>query len=357
VAGELQGAVADPRYAAVLAVAEPVRQCAVVMDLLSGFSGTHAGDADALYVLGMAAHAIGDTVRSLDFSSRAERTLRETGRIGLLSQVLSMQVMDLLELGDWDRAAAAAEEGVRLAAETGQPIWRAGTLVCDALNHAFRGQTEQAFRYAAEAELVLSQRRLNDLLCCVALARGATLASTGQHTAAYREFRRMFEPGDPCFHQRERYDGVMFLADAAVRAGQRDDARQVVGGLELLAAATPAPQLHIHLAYARAVLADDSEAGPFYADLMARDLSRWPWAGARVALAYGRWLLHQGRYRASEEALRPLPDTFERIGATDWARLARSEMLLAGAGEPEPGEPEPRDHFPAGGGGICHPTS
>jgi hypothetical protein len=339
VAGELEGGMGDPRYVAVLAVAEPVRQCGVVMELLSGFSGTHAGDADALHVLGMAAHAIGDTVRSLDFSSQAEKTLRETGRLGLLSQVLSMQVMDLLELGDWDRAAAAAKEGVRLAAETGQPIWRAGTLVCDALNHAFRGHAELAFRYAAEAELVLSQRRVNDLLCCVALARGAALASAGQHAAAYREFRRMFEPGDPCFHQRERYDGVMFLADAAVRAGQRDDARQVVGGLELLAAATPAPQLRIHLAYARAVLADDSQAEPFYADLMACDLSRRPWTSARAALAYGRWLLRAGQYRASEEVLRPLPGTFERIGATDWASLAKSELLLAA------------------GGAECHPTS
>jgi len=352
VAGELEGAAGDPRYVAALAVAEPVRQCAVVMDLLSRFSGTDSGDADALHVLGMAAHAIGDTVRSVDFSSRAEKTLRETGRLGLLSQVLSMQVMDWLELGDWDRAAAAAEEGVRLAAETGQPIWRAGTLVCDALNHAFRGQAEQAFRYAAEAELVLSQRRVNDLLCCVALARGVALASTGQHAAGYREFRRMFEPGDPCFHQRERYDGVMFLADAAVRAGQRDDARLVVAGLELLATATPAPQLHIHLAYARAVLADDTEAGPFYADLMARDLSRWPWAGARVALAYGRWLLRQGHFRASEEVLRPLPDIFARIGAVDWADLARSELALA-----VPGGPQPGDHFPAGDGGPCQPTS
>jgi tetratricopeptide (TPR) repeat protein len=352
VAGELEGGAGDPRYVAVLAVAEPVGQCAVVMDLLSGFPGPDTSDADALYVLGMAAHAIGDTVRSIDFSSRAEKTLRETGRLGLLSQVLSMQVMDWLELGDWDRAAAAAEEGVRLAAETGQPIWRAGTLVCDALNHAFRGQAEQAFRYAAEAELVLSQRRVNDLLSCVALARGVAEASTGQHASAYREFRRMFEPGDPCFHQRERYDGVMFLADAAVRAGQRDDARQVVAGLELLAAATPAPQLHVHLAYARAVLADDSEAGPFYADLMARDLSRRPWAGARVALAYGRWLLRQGRYRASEEVLRPLPDAFTRIGAADWACLARSELLLAAAGRPGSG-----DRFPAGGGAECQPTS
>jgi hypothetical protein len=35
----------------------------------------------------------------------------------------------------------------------------------------------------------------------------------------------------------------MFLADAAVQAGERDDARKVIGSLEQLAAVTPAPML------------------------------------------------------------------------------------------------------------------
>jgi DNA-binding CsgD family transcriptional regulator len=232
-------------------------------------------DAGALRMLGMAAHAIGDIVRSADFLDRAETMLRDTGRLGLLSQVLSMQVMDRLELGDWDRAAAAAGEGTRLAVETGQPIWRAGTLACDALYHAFRGQVEQAFSYAAEAELLSSQRGLNDLLSCAQLARGAALVATGQHVAAYRKLRRRFDPADPSFHPRERYGGVMFLAEAAGPAGQREDARRVVADLDQLAATTPAPLLHVHLRYARAVLADDAGAGPLYADLVGHGARSW----------------------------------------------------------------------------------
>jgi hypothetical protein len=202
VAGELSDARDDPRYVAVLALTEPVLHCAAVSDLMAGSGAGDVSDAGALRMLGMAAHAIGDIVRSADFLDRAETMLRDTGRLGLLSQVLSMQVMDRLELGDWDRAAAAAGEGTRLATETGQPIWRAGTLACDALYHAFRGQVEQAFSYAAEAELLSSQRGLNDLLSCVQLARGAALVATGQHVAAYRELRRRFDPADPSFHPR-----------------------------------------------------------------------------------------------------------------------------------------------------------
>ena len=150
------------------------------MDLLSRFVPDDITGGDVLRLLGMAAHAVGDTVRSVDLLSRAEALLREQGRLGLLSHVLTMQVIDWLELGDWDRAAAAAAEGERLAAETGQPIWRTGTLVCDALNNAFRGQAEQAFRYAGEVELVASRQHLNDLLSCVQLARGSALLAAGR---------------------------------------------------------------------------------------------------------------------------------------------------------------------------------
>ena len=47
VAADLGNVSGDPRYVAVLAVAEPVRQCAVVADLLSRFPPEDAGDADA----------------------------------------------------------------------------------------------------------------------------------------------------------------------------------------------------------------------------------------------------------------------------------------------------------------------
>jgi hypothetical protein len=327
--GEIGDAAADPRYVAALAVAEPVKQCRAVMDLLSGFSVADAADGDALRLLGMAAHAIGDTVRSVEFLSRAEAILREQGRLGLLSQVLSMQVVDWLELGDWNRATAAADEGERLAQETGQPIWRAGTLVCDAMSSAFRGDVRQAFAHAAEVEFLSSRQRLNDLLSCVQLARGAALVSTGQFAAAYPQLRRLFEPSDPSFHQRERFGGIMFLADAAAEAGERADARDVITGLESVAAETPSPMLHVHLRYARAVLADPPAASAAYSELMAADYARWPWARARAELAYGSWLW---RERGVEEALGPLRSAeaaFSRIGAANWAARARRERTRA----------------------------
>jgi hypothetical protein len=301
------------------------------MDLLSRFVLEDITDGDVLRLLGMAAHAVGDTVRSVDFLGRAEALLREQGRLGLLSHVLSMQVIDRLELGDWDRASAAAAEGERLAHETGQPIWRTGTLVCDAMDNAFRGRTDQAFTYAAEVEMVASRQRLNDLLSCVQLVRGAALSDAGRHDAAYSQLRRLFEPSDPSFHQRERFGGVMFLAEAAIGAGEREDACRVIAGLEEAAASTPSPMLHVHLRYARAVLADDANASALYADLMSQDLTRWPWARARAELAYGSWLRRQRRDTESVGPLSSALAAFDRIGAPAWADRARAEMTAAPA--------------------------
>jgi hypothetical protein len=181
-------------------------------------------------------------------------------------------------------------------------------------------------------ELVASRQHLNDLLCCVQLARGSALLATEQDAQAYQEIRRLFDPADPSFHQRERFGAVMFLADAAVRAGERTDAREVIAGLEQVAAVTPSPMLRVHLRYARAVLSDDSAAGPLYADVMGQDLTRWPWARARAELAYGSWLRRQHRYAEAGEVLRGAEACFATIGAATWAAAARLELGATAAG-------------------------
>ena len=60
--------------------------------------------------------------------------------MGLLPQVLSMEVMVRLELGDLARAERAAHEAQVLAADTRQPIWDIGTIVCAAPRVWLAGQ-------------------------------------------------------------------------------------------------------------------------------------------------------------------------------------------------------------------------
>ena len=324
----IDDAAGDPRVVAALAVAEPVLQGGPVSARLDRADLDGVRDGDHLRLLGMAAHAVGDEVRAADILGRAEDLLRDQGRLGLLSQVLSMLVQVRVELGEWDGAAAAAAEGQRLAVETGQPIWSTGTMVCTARANALRGDWEGALRLAAEAELDASRRHLNDLLACVQLARGSAWLSAGRPADAYDALRRLFDPDDASFHQRERFAGVVPYVDAALQAGHRDDARGVVAGLEQTASATPSPLLQVHLRYARAALADGAQADELFRAARRADLSRWPWIRSQIELAHGCHLVRCGRPEEARRVLEVARATFEQLGARSWAARARAELAL-----------------------------
>lgn len=121
VTGQITGMSADPRYVAALAIAEPVA-CSRVVDALFSQAGPGTGDVEALILLGMAAYAIGDPVRSLRFLDRAEAGLRQRGQLGRLSHVLNLGLLSRLELGDFQRVRMDSEEARRLAGDTQQPI-------------------------------------------------------------------------------------------------------------------------------------------------------------------------------------------------------------------------------------------
>ena len=126
------------------------------------------------------------------------------------------------------------------------------------------------------------------------------------------------------------------LTATAVQSG---DARDVIVGLEQVAAVTLSPMLRVNLRYARAVLSDDSAAGPLYADLMGQDLACWPWARARAELAYGGWLRRQHRYARAREVLRGAEISFARTGAGAWAVAPRTELGVAAVGMRADGNP------------------
>ena len=320
----------DPRYIAVLAVAEPVLRGRAVHDLLSRVSLSHVHDAEALRLLGMAAHAIGDLEQAVDFLGRSEQALRREGRLGLLSHVLTMQINDHLFMGGWDRAVTVAEEGRRAAVDTGQPNWSIGSMSQEAIRQALRGERDQALETAATVEAAARPRRVNDLLAVVQVARGLAWLVTGDHERAYADLRRLYEPGDPSYHPRESFDGVMFFAEAAARAGRQADAAPIIAELERAACHTPASLLHVHLSYARAVLAPDEAAADLFPAALAADLTRWPLVRAKLELAYGEWLRRRRRIADSREPLRSALTIFEVIGATHWAEQARAELRATG---------------------------
>jgi DNA-binding CsgD family transcriptional regulator len=319
----------DPRYAAALALAEPVLRGRQVIQLLQGVVLDSAADPVALWMFGGAATAVGEPVLAMDFFARAEASLRQQGRLGLLAQVLVCRVSAAIELGEWRAAESDADEGRRLAQETGQPVWITASFALKAIVTALRGHYEQAQAMADQVENNAGAK-LTDLLANAQLARGFSLVTVGQYDKAYDQLRRMFDPGDPTFHPTERYHAVMFLAEAAVHADRVDDARAVVAALAHEATVTPSATLARQLTYARAVLADPDDAETAFLTALAADLSRWRWLRARLELEYGKWLRRQRRVADSRRPLRSAMATFDLIGAVSWAEQARAELRATG---------------------------
>lgn len=339
VADELPGVGRDARFVAILGVAQPNRGSTRVRRRLLETVLESTVDPDELRLLGMAAHAVGDPVLSIDLLDRSESRLRQQGRLGLLSHVLTMGIFDRIELGELGRARAAAEEGRRIAQETGQPIWDIGTLSIQAMLAGVEGATDEAHATAAEAEQLANGRRLNDLLACVQLARGFAFCSSGQYAEAYSALRRIFDPADPAFHESERFHGVMYLAEAAVHSDQKEDARRIVDALHEIDHEVDVPMLTRQLSYADAVLASDADAERLFRVALREDLVRWPLLKARLELALGSWLRRQRRITDSRVPLRSAQVAFEVMGARAWADQARSELRAAGLRPSDPESP------------------
>lgn len=329
---------ADPRLLAVLAVAEPVLQAATVSGLLDRIHPLDAempdSDATSLRLCGMAAHAIGDSPRASRLLDAAATQLREQGRLGVLTQVLSMLVIIRLELGNLRGAVDAVDEGLRLAEDTGQPIWTTGTLVCAARAEAMQGHRSRALDLASQAELAANRQRLNDLLACVQMARGLAHLDAERYEVAYDCFRTMFDPASGSFHQRERFDAVMFLAETAVYTGNRDEARLIVDELETVANITPAPLLHAHLHLARAILADDDTAEDWYRTGLAADLGAFAWVRGRLEQAYGAWLMQEDRTDQAIQHFDAARAIYLETGAAGWVRLVDAELARTGRAAP-----------------------
>ena len=227
-------------------------------------------------------------------------------------------------------AAPAADEGLRLAAETGQPFFPTWAHQVQALIAAARGDTEQADFLLGTVERDAVEFASPAMMQIVVHARGSGALSGGRHDEAFSHLRRLNDPLDPSFHPVGQGWAVADLAEAAIGSGHIDEVRPIVAGLEKLATRMPSPWLQIGLRHARAVLAADAEAEGFFQAALDAHLTRWPLARARLQLAYGSWLRRQRRVAESRAPLRAARDGFDALGLTSWAERARQELRASG---------------------------
>jgi len=334
----------DPRLLVILSFAAPIGQGATVTGRLRGLVPPGEANADAMRLTGMAAMAVGAYDVAAALLAAAAARLRVQGRLALLARALALEAWSEMQLADLDAAIPAAEEGGRLAAETRQPLFMAIAQAVQAWLAALRGDREAAAALAAQAERVSVHQGANAVLATAQLARGLAAIGSGLPADALHHLRRLYDPTDPAYHDVLRCCTIGDLAEAARRSGDPGGIRAFMDEMETAAEQTPSPLLHAGLRYARALLANDADAGPLFETALGSDMSTWPFLRARTQLAYGEWLHQQRRNAASRVPLRAARETFDALGVIPWSERAR--QLLRATGETSrPRTPEARDQL------------
>ncbi len=319
----------DPLGLAVLAYAAPLDKANAVIDSLSRWS-VSPGRAETARLLGSAAVVVGAFDLSVPFLAAAVAGLREEGRLGHLARVLVMQGWSATCLADWQIAVPVLDEAFRLATETGEMVWAAGAQAMKAILAALRGEPNIAATLTLEAEQAVISTGATHMLAYVQVARGLTALGEGRHADAYAELHRIFDPTDPAHHLVACCWYIGDLAEAAAHSDHRVEARELVDEPQPLIADTKSSWIQMAMRFARAQLADDSDADSLFQAALEADMALWPFQRGRLLLAHGAWLRRRRRVSESRGPLRSARDTFDALGAIQWAERARQELRAAG---------------------------
>lgn len=323
----------SPRSLSALALADPDGQGVVIAAGLSrlrqraGHDGADAGDSLAA---GIAATVAGDPDTGATFLASAITALRAQGRLRLLARAQVVQAWGAICRSDWNASMAAAEEGIRLARETEQPVFVTMGLCSQLMLAALRADTDAVRSLALRAERQLAPGHAGYGLAAVHAARGLSALGAGRYEEAHEHLRHTFTPGGLAGHQVQCCWAIADLVEAAAHSGEHEQASGYVSEMGRAAERTRSPFLRASLGYARLMLVSDDEAEQYFEAAVNVELASWPFFRARAQLAYGAWLRRQRRITESRRPLRAACATFDALGAGPWAERARQELRAAG---------------------------
>ena len=323
-------ALGEARRAAMLAYADPIGSAPAVSRILHAAVITEL-DSVTVQTLGHAASCIGDFELAGTFYASVVARLRAEGRLQVLARALDLQAWARLRQGQWSIAMPLAEEGSRLAAESGQPEWEASGLAAQAMVAALRGETAEAAADADRAERIGGPSHITVILAVSLLARATAAAAEGDFSGAWDYLSRMHREADPAFHPVQALWSLSHLAYAALHCDRVEATRDLVGQLiSRLPAAPTGSVARMNMLYADALLAPDDLVEERVRAALDQEVGNWPFERSRMQLVLGSRLRREKRAQDSREMLRAARDGFDRLGATLWAERAVEELRAAG---------------------------
>ena len=290
--------------------------------------GRHLEDLDVLGNLGNAALNLGHDEGAQFYYAAVVSVARELGAGMMVIYGLERLAFALLPAARWVQVRSSADEALSLARGVGQPTLTAAPLAWLALQAALTDSVDFGDRLA-EAEEVAAQHPLGILTDPVhdltRWAKGTHAAAAGDATAALHHLAAIRVPA---LQRMAAVDRI----EAAVRAGERDQARTWVAELTPFATTTNRSWALADVDLGRALTASDpAEATTWFeAALRHFAVASRPYDHARARLAYGEFLRRSNRRVDARGHLRAALETFSDLGASPLVTRTSAELRASG---------------------------
>jgi DNA-binding CsgD family transcriptional regulator len=269
---------------------------------------------------GIIAIEVWDLETALELAVRQERMARETGALVQLQFALNFRANLQCLTGDLDSVARLVEEDHQIAAATGNPQVRYGSLLLE----AFRGDETTATELIRGAIAEATEHEQGRMATFATYANAVLHNGLGRYEAARDAALQVFEQDVLGY-------GVLVvgeLAEAASRTGDTKLVETVLGWLTERTTATPTEWGRGLEARVRALLGADENAYRQSIEHLGRTSLRVE--QARAHLLYGEWLRREGRRVDAREHLRTAHEQLDEMGLQAFAERARHELLATG---------------------------
>lgn len=267
---------------------------------------------------------------SREQAGRATRLARTEGPM-MLAQTLTLLSETCVRQGEWQRAVAAANEGLALARDLGQPNVAAYFLQSLVRVEGGRGNEAACRAHAEEAMPLIRASGVATPALLVSCSLGMLELVLGRldGAVAILEESSRTAVSNGVFGRDILPD--LDLVEALARLGRIRDARRVFDAWTERDGFEGSRYVGALAARCRGLLGgDDALDAEFEEALCLHDDSVNPFGEARTRLCYGERLRRAGRRVDARVQLRAALDGFERLEATAWIKRTRRELRATG---------------------------
>jgi DNA-binding CsgD family transcriptional regulator/tetratricopeptide (TPR) repeat protein len=276
----------------------------------------------------LAAARVGMRREALHHANRAVSYAREQGAMTTLPFCLQVQAAALIGESRLELAYASADEGWRLALDTGQ-LWAASWNLMRLVQvDALRGDEEIAHAHAAELGALVARSGAAAIGQHAKRSLALLDMCLGRPAAALERLLPMISTAQPGSHPMFLY-GLPDTVETAARADRLGEVSVHADRYREWVEQYGSPEALALLARCRGLI-DESGAEEHFARAIELAPALSQFDAARTELLYGEWLRRRRRRIDARRHLRSSLECFGRLGMAPWEARARSELRASG---------------------------